>query len=159
EHVSGGIHASSGACGSRLRAAGAAAGAGRGRAIYSVRGAARPCRGLRSRQGGDRRDAAILLDARSASAVGQGGVAEGGGVVAAPAPAPAPPLGGGGAPGGRALMPPSGGPSPLPAPAGDATARARRYGEAGANELVLTFAGRRAEADMQYLANAARRSG
>ena len=34
-----------------------------------------------------------------------------------------------------------------------------RYGEAGASELVLTFAGRRAEADMQYLANAARRSG
>ena len=41
----------------------------------------------------------------------------------------------------------------------DAIAQARRYGEAGASELVLTFAGRRAEADMQYLANAARRSG
>src|SRR6266481_1882981 len=41
----------------------------------------------------------------------------------------------------------------------DALAQARRYGEAGASELVLTFAGRRAEADMQYLANAARRSG
>jgi 5,10-methylenetetrahydromethanopterin reductase len=41
----------------------------------------------------------------------------------------------------------------------DVLAQARRYGEAGASELVLTFAGRRAEADMQYLANAARRSG
>jgi 5,10-methylenetetrahydromethanopterin reductase len=41
----------------------------------------------------------------------------------------------------------------------DALAQARRYGEAGASELVLTFAGRRPEADMQYLANAARRSG
>jgi 5,10-methylenetetrahydromethanopterin reductase len=41
----------------------------------------------------------------------------------------------------------------------DALAQARRYGDAGASELVLTFAGRRAEADMQYLANAARRSG
>jgi 5,10-methylenetetrahydromethanopterin reductase len=41
----------------------------------------------------------------------------------------------------------------------DALAQACRYGEAGASELVLTFAGRRAEADMQYLANAARRSG
>ena len=41
----------------------------------------------------------------------------------------------------------------------DALAQARRYGEAGASELVLTFAGRRAEADMQYLGNAARRSG
>ena len=41
----------------------------------------------------------------------------------------------------------------------DALAQARRYGEAGASELVLTFAGRRAQADMQYLANAAGRSG
>jgi 5,10-methylenetetrahydromethanopterin reductase len=41
----------------------------------------------------------------------------------------------------------------------DALAQARRYGEAGASELVLTFAGRRAEADMQYLGNAVRRSG
>ncbi len=41
----------------------------------------------------------------------------------------------------------------------DALAQARRYGEAGASELVLTFAGRRPEADMQYLANVARRSG
>jgi alkanesulfonate monooxygenase SsuD/methylene tetrahydromethanopterin reductase-like flavin-dependent oxidoreductase (luciferase family) len=41
----------------------------------------------------------------------------------------------------------------------DALAQARRYGEAGASELVLTFAGRRPETDMQYLANAARRSG
>jgi 5,10-methylenetetrahydromethanopterin reductase len=41
----------------------------------------------------------------------------------------------------------------------DALAQACRYGEAGASELVLTFAGRRPEADMQYLANAARRSG
>src|SRR5262249_16454133 len=41
----------------------------------------------------------------------------------------------------------------------DALAQARRYGQAGASELVLTFAGWRAEADMQYLANAARRSG
>lgn len=40
----------------------------------------------------------------------------------------------------------------------DALAQARRYGEAGASELVLTFAGRRPEPDMQYLANAARRS-
>jgi 5,10-methylenetetrahydromethanopterin reductase len=41
----------------------------------------------------------------------------------------------------------------------DALAQARRYGEAGASELALTFAGRRPEADMQYLANIARRSG
>jgi 5,10-methylenetetrahydromethanopterin reductase len=41
----------------------------------------------------------------------------------------------------------------------DALAQARRYGEAGASELVLTFAGRRAQADMQYLANAVHRSG
>src|SRR5262249_50349119 len=34
-----------------------------------------------------------------------------------------------------------------------------RHRDAGASELVLTFAGRRLEADMQYLANAARRSG
>src|SRR5262249_15133539 len=39
------------------------------------------------------------------------------------------------------------------------TAQDHGYGEAGASELVLTFAGRRAQADMQYLANAARRSG
>jgi 5,10-methylenetetrahydromethanopterin reductase len=38
----------------------------------------------------------------------------------------------------------------------EALAQARRYGEAGATELVLTFAGRRPEPDMQYLANAAR---
>ena len=38
----------------------------------------------------------------------------------------------------------------------EALAQARRYGEAGATELVLTFAGRRPEPDMQYLANATR---
>jgi hypothetical protein len=38
----------------------------------------------------------------------------------------------------------------------DALAQARRYREAGASELALTFAGRRPEPDMQYLANAAR---
>jgi 5,10-methylenetetrahydromethanopterin reductase len=38
----------------------------------------------------------------------------------------------------------------------DALAQAQRYREAGASELVLTFAGRRPEADMQYLASAAR---
>jgi 5,10-methylenetetrahydromethanopterin reductase len=38
----------------------------------------------------------------------------------------------------------------------EALAQARRYGEAGATELVLTFAGRRPEPDMQYLANTAR---
>src|SRR5262245_12303662 len=38
----------------------------------------------------------------------------------------------------------------------DALAQARRYAQAGASELVLTFAGRRPEPDMQYLANAAR---
>ncbi len=38
----------------------------------------------------------------------------------------------------------------------DALAQARRYREAGASELVLTFAGRQPEPDMQYLANAAR---
>ena len=41
----------------------------------------------------------------------------------------------------------------------DALAQARRYAQAGASELVLTFAGRRPEPDMQYLANAARSSG
>ena len=41
----------------------------------------------------------------------------------------------------------------------DALAQARRYAQAGASELVLTFAGRRPEPDMQYLANAARGSG
>src|SRR5215831_15004629 len=81
EHVPSGVHASSGARGSRLRAAGAAAATGRGRAIHSVRGAARSRRGLRSRQGDDRRDAAILLGARSAGAFSQGGIAEGNGVV------------------------------------------------------------------------------
>ncbi len=40
----------------------------------------------------------------------------------------------------------------------DALAQARRYREAGASELALTFAGRRPEPDMQYLANAARMS-
>ena len=40
----------------------------------------------------------------------------------------------------------------------DALAQARRYAQAGASELVLTFAGRRPEPDMQYLANAARGS-
>ena len=43
--------------------------------------------------------------------------------------------------------------------ADDALAQARRYASAGASELVLTFAGRRPEPDMQYLANAARGSG
>src|SRR5262249_35872344 len=38
----------------------------------------------------------------------------------------------------------------------DALAQARRYREAGASELVLTFAGRQPEPDMQYLANASR---
>jgi 5,10-methylenetetrahydromethanopterin reductase len=38
----------------------------------------------------------------------------------------------------------------------DALAQAQRYREAGASELVLTFAGRRPEPDMQYLASAAR---
>src|SRR5499427_9109460 len=38
----------------------------------------------------------------------------------------------------------------------DALAQARRYRDAGASELVLTFAGRQPEPDMQYLANAAR---
>ena len=42
--------------------------------------------------------------------------------------------------------------------ADDALAQARRYAQAGASELVLTFAGRRPEPDMQYLANAARLS-
>ena len=41
----------------------------------------------------------------------------------------------------------------------DALAQARRYAQAGASELVLTFAGRRPEPDMQYLANAALSSG
>lgn len=41
----------------------------------------------------------------------------------------------------------------------DALAQARRYREAGTSELVLTFAGARAEPDMQYLANAARITG
>jgi alkanesulfonate monooxygenase SsuD/methylene tetrahydromethanopterin reductase-like flavin-dependent oxidoreductase (luciferase family) len=40
--------------------------------------------------------------------------------------------------------------------ADDALAQARRYANAGASELVLTFAGRRPEPDMQHLANAAR---
>jgi biotin synthase-like enzyme len=49
--------------------------------------------------------------------------------------------------------------SSKPSPSGtaeDALAQARRYREAGASELVLTFAGRQPEPDMQYLANAAR---
>jgi 5,10-methylenetetrahydromethanopterin reductase len=40
--------------------------------------------------------------------------------------------------------------------AADALAQARRYREAGASELALSFAGRRAEPDMQYLASTAR---
>lgn len=43
--------------------------------------------------------------------------------------------------------------------ADDALAQARRYRAAGASELVLTFAGRRPEPDMQYLGNVARTSG
>jgi 5,10-methylenetetrahydromethanopterin reductase len=41
----------------------------------------------------------------------------------------------------------------------DALAQARRYREAGVSELALSFAGQRAEPDMQYLASAARLSG
>jgi 5,10-methylenetetrahydromethanopterin reductase len=43
--------------------------------------------------------------------------------------------------------------------ADDALAQASRYAQAGASELVLTFAGRRPEPDMQYLANAVRSIG
>ncbi len=43
--------------------------------------------------------------------------------------------------------------------AADALAQARRYREAGASEVALSFAGQRAEPDMQYLASTARLSG
>jgi len=40
----------------------------------------------------------------------------------------------------------------------DALVQARRYREAGASELVLTFAGAQPEADMAYLAHALARA-
>src|SRR5215831_4004884 len=77
QHVFRGVHASGGARGARGCAADAARHASRGRAIRPVRGAARPRRGLRPGQGGDRRDAAVVLVARRADTGGQGGATAG----------------------------------------------------------------------------------